>query len=77
MLQHHEKLDGSGYPKKLKGYEISLNSKIVIIADTIDVITCSSYYDEPHDIDIAIKILKNDTKRYSQELITLLEKLLK
>lgn len=41
------------------------------------MITCSSYYDEPHDIDIAIKILKNDTKRYSQELITLLEKLLK
>ncbi len=36
VLQHHEKLDGSGYPQGLKGEEISLEARILCVADVIE-----------------------------------------
>ena len=36
VRQHHERLDGSGYPKALKGDEICLEAKILGVADTIE-----------------------------------------
>lgn len=41
VWQHHERLDGSGYPRGLKGDEILLESKIIAVADTVDAM--SSY----------------------------------
>ncbi len=35
VLQHHERLDGSGYPKGLKGNEILLEARIIGLADSI------------------------------------------
>lgn len=43
-LYHHEKYDGSGYPKKLKGEEIPLFSRIVAIADVYDAISNDRVY---------------------------------
>ncbi len=40
-LSHHEQVDGKGYPRKLKGDEISLYSRIVAIVDTYDRLTTS------------------------------------
>lgn len=76
VLQHHERLDGSGYPKRLKGDEICRNARIVMIADAVDAITSGRPYKQPQEMDAAIKILRNDKEKYSQELITLLEKIL-
>ena len=42
--QHHERLDGSGYPFGLKGDEVSLESYIVAVADTFDAMT----HDRPY-----------------------------
>ena len=36
ILQHHERLDGSGYPQKLKGSEILMEAKILAVADVVD-----------------------------------------
>jgi HD-GYP domain-containing protein (c-di-GMP phosphodiesterase class II) len=41
LLQHHERLDGSGYPQSLCGDEILLGAKIVAVADVVEAI--SSY----------------------------------
>lgn len=38
VLQHHERLDGSGYPKGLKGDDILLEARIIAVADTIDAL---------------------------------------
>ncbi|MEA4846345.1 MAG: HD domain-containing phosphohydrolase [Clostridiaceae bacterium] len=76
VLQHHERLDGSGYPKGLRGDEICRNARIVMIADAADAITSGRPYKQPRKIDAAIKILRNEKEKYSQELITLLEKIL-
>ena len=43
-LHHHEKYDGSGYPKKLKGQEISLFARMAAICDVYDAITSDRPY---------------------------------
>jgi len=44
ILQHHERLDGSGYPAQLKGDAISLMGRIVAIADMYDALTSDRPY---------------------------------
>jgi HD-GYP domain-containing protein (c-di-GMP phosphodiesterase class II) len=44
VLHHHEKIDGSGYPHKLKGEQISLFSKMGAVCDVYDAITSNRPY---------------------------------
>jgi len=44
VLQHHERWDGKGYPKGLKGKEISLNARIIALADTYDAMISDRAY---------------------------------
>ena len=44
VLQHHERTDGSGNPKGLKGNEISFLGKICSIVDSFDAQTTNRYY---------------------------------
>jgi diguanylate cyclase (GGDEF)-like protein/PAS domain S-box-containing protein len=44
VLTHHERWDGKGYPKCLKGEEIPLQSRIIAIADTYDAMTSERSY---------------------------------
>lgn len=44
VLEHHERMDGSGYPEGLKGDQISIVAKIIAIADTYDAITSDRPY---------------------------------
>ena len=41
---HHERLDGAGYPRGLKGSEISLDTRIITTADIFDAITAERPY---------------------------------
>jgi putative nucleotidyltransferase with HDIG domain len=47
ILAHHERIDGGGYPRKLKGDEIPLLSRIISVADTYDVMTARDSYRKP------------------------------
>lgn len=44
VLQHHERLDGSGYPSGLKGKHILLEARIVAVADTVDAMASPRPY---------------------------------
>lgn len=44
VLQHHERVDGKGYPNGLKGTEIALNARITAVADTYDALTSDRPY---------------------------------
>ncbi|MEN8135783.1 MAG: HD domain-containing phosphohydrolase [Thermodesulfobacteriota bacterium] len=44
---HHEKLDGTGYPKGLKNNEIPLGAKIIAVADVFEALTSRKQYREP------------------------------
>jgi putative nucleotidyltransferase with HDIG domain len=47
ILAHHEKIDGKGYPRGLKGDEIPIYSRMISVADTYDVMTARDSYREP------------------------------
>lgn len=44
VYQHHERLDGSGYPRGLKGDEILLGSKIIAVADVMEAMSMNRPY---------------------------------
>jgi HD-GYP domain-containing protein (c-di-GMP phosphodiesterase class II) len=47
ILHHHERIDGTGYPARLKGKDIPLESRIVAVADTFDSMNSNRIYREP------------------------------
>jgi putative nucleotidyltransferase with HDIG domain len=54
VLAHHEKWDGSGYPKRLAGAAIPLSARIVAIADTFDAITHARRYRAGRSLEIGM-----------------------
>ncbi len=58
---HHEKLDGSGYPRGLTSHEIPLQSKIMTIADIFDALTAADrWYKEAVPTEKAVQILAQE-----------------
>ncbi len=69
ILSHHERWDGKGYPRGLKGDEISLQSRMIAIADTFDAMTSLRSYREPVTVEkAASEILKNAGTQFDPEL---------
>lgn len=58
ILQHHERLDGSGYPNGISGDEIILEARIIAVADVTEAITSHRPYRPALGADKAIEILK-------------------
>jgi response regulator RpfG family c-di-GMP phosphodiesterase len=58
-LEHHEKWDGSGYPKGLKGLEISTFGRITAVADVFDALTSRRCYKDAWSMDRALNVLKD------------------
>jgi HD-GYP domain-containing protein (c-di-GMP phosphodiesterase class II) len=52
--QHHERLDGSGYPRKLKGNEIQLEARVLAVADVIGAISSRRTHSPAFGIDAAL-----------------------
>lgn len=44
VLHHHERLDGQGYPSRLRGNEIPLGSRLITVADSYDALTTNRPY---------------------------------
>lgn len=57
-LQHHEKIDGTGYPQGLKGDEIHPYARIVSIADVFDALSSERVYKKAFSIDQTVALLK-------------------
>lgn len=58
VTQHHERLDGSGYPNRLKGDEIAFEARIVAVADVLEAITSHRPYRPALGLDKAIDELR-------------------
>ena len=60
-LCHHEKWNGSGYPKGLSGEKIPESARIVAIADVFDALTMKRVYKEQWSIDKALETIQKDS----------------
>lgn len=60
VLQHHEKLDGSGYPQGLKGEQILLEARIITVADVVEAISSHRPYRAGRGIDAAFEELEGN-----------------
>ncbi|MDC3190728.1 two-component system response regulator [Pseudoalteromonas elyakovii] len=71
-LEHHEKWDGTGYPYGLKGEEISIEGRIVTIADVFDALTSKRPYKKAWSVEEALDLLKDEAgKHFDPQLIDL------
>lgn len=59
--EHHEKWDGSGYPKGLKGEEIHIYGRIVALADVFDALIHKRQYKDAWSVDQAIEYIKQNS----------------
>ncbi|NEQ38049.1 MAG: HD domain-containing protein [Okeania sp. SIO3I5] len=58
---HHEKLDGSGYPRGLKENEISIQTQIIVIADIYDALTAGDRpYKQGLPVEVALGIMRSE-----------------
>lgn len=70
VLQHHEHIDGSGYPNGLKGPQILTEAKVVSVADVIDAITSNrSYNTSLNLVDAIHEITKNSGRYYEPAIV--------
>ncbi len=60
-LSHHEKWDGSGYPRGLKGDAIPLTGRICAVADVFDALTCKRVYKNAFPFEEAVQIIRQGT----------------
>jgi HD-GYP domain-containing protein (c-di-GMP phosphodiesterase class II) len=59
IYQHHERLDGSGYPRQLKGDEILLEARILAVADVVESMVSFRPYRPEMDLNEAIEELRS------------------
>lgn len=78
VLQHHERLDGSGYPQGLKGDQILLETKILSVADVVEAIATHRPYRPALGIDYALEeIEKNKGILYDEKVVEVCSRLFK
>jgi HD-GYP domain-containing protein (c-di-GMP phosphodiesterase class II) len=61
VASHHEKWNGSGYPRQLDGETIPLAARIFAVADVFDALCSKRPYKEPMSFEAAMAILEKDT----------------
>jgi HD-GYP domain-containing protein (c-di-GMP phosphodiesterase class II) len=70
VLAHHERIDGKGYPKGLKGGEIPLLSRILTISEVFDTMVTESSYKKAMTKDEAVKeLLAGTGKQFDKEIV--------
>ncbi len=70
ILQHHEKLDGSGYPNGLKDKDIMLEAKIIAVADIFEAMSSHRPYRKAHTLRESFnEILKNRGILYDADIV--------
>ena len=64
ILHHHERFDGSGYPKGLKNFHIPLGARILAVADVYDALSSDRPYRTGWEDERILKLLKEDSGRH-------------
>jgi HD-GYP domain-containing protein (c-di-GMP phosphodiesterase class II) len=71
ILQHHERMDGSGYPAGLRGEEILLEARILAVADSVEAMASHRPYRAAVGLEAALRDIENGGgTRYDQEVVS-------
>jgi response regulator RpfG family c-di-GMP phosphodiesterase len=74
---HHEKWDGTGYPRRLKGEEIPLAARVFAVVDVWDAVTSDRPYRRAWDREKALKYIKDEAgKQFDPRIVELFNRLL-
>ena len=63
ILQHHERLDGSGYPRGLKGDQILPEAQVIVVADVVEAMSSHRPYRTARGVDAALEELQSNRGR--------------
>jgi HD-GYP domain-containing protein (c-di-GMP phosphodiesterase class II) len=78
ILHHHEHFDGKGYPDGLKGEEIPLGARIILVADTYETMTNQRLYRHTVSKEIAVReLIKEKGKQLDPRIVDVFVGLLK
>jgi len=70
VYQHHERLDGSGYPRQLKGDEISFEARILAVSDVLEAMACYRPYREALGLHKAMEELERGSgTKFDKEVV--------
>jgi len=70
VYQHHERLDGSGYPRGLEGDEIIVQARILAVADVVEAMTSRRPYRQALGMETALKeIVAGRDTRYDPDVV--------
>jgi HD-GYP domain-containing protein (c-di-GMP phosphodiesterase class II) len=69
VLQHHEHIDGSGYPAGLTGGQILLEAKIISVADVVEAISSHRPYRPALGVDAATKELRDQCGKFYEPAV--------
>jgi putative two-component system response regulator len=61
---HHEKYDGSGYPRRLAGQEIPMEGRVAAVADVFDALTTERSYRRAFELDQAVELMRKERGRH-------------
>jgi putative two-component system response regulator len=77
-LTHHERWDGTGYPKKLKGNEIPVPGRIMAVADAFEAMTATQRHRSPvTSMEAAKRISAESGKQFDPSVVTAFMKVVK
>ncbi|MDA0182339.1 HD domain-containing protein [Solirubrobacter phytolaccae] len=62
-LTHHERWDGTGYPRRLEGDDIPISGRIVAVADAFDALTTDRAYRTAGSVEDAVEVLRAERNR--------------
>ena len=70
VLEHHERLDGSGYPKGLSGRDTLLGSRLLAVADVVEAMNSHRPYRAALALDVALDELRSGRgSRYDADVV--------
>jgi putative two-component system response regulator len=68
---HHERYDGSGYPKNLAGRAIPLGGRLMAVIDVYDALTHKRVYKEAYSHEFALELIENEKgKQFDPDIVT-------
>ena len=71
ILEHHERYDGKGYPNHLKGDQISMEGRIIAVADVFDALTTDRPYQKGYSKeDVFRKIQEETSSQFDPQIVS-------